>query len=509
MAEKKVDIVLEALFRDRDNAFAKAKRSQLEMVREQKSAMAETERAEKDSLEKRLENLKDYYRRRIEMARTEEAKLRAIASMENGGAQLTKRIEAEQTIQRRVQDVRQKALFRETDQFLAARGQAEKRAAEQAARREMGGGGSSPYRLQREADRINAEMRGASFGGRGAANELAQVVKVTAAVKLGIDAVKIGTQIWKGDWEAVGESVKSLPLGLGAAAQSLEEIILLTTGWGAEIEKNNKRIAEGEKNVERIQKEIAASDRLNAMLSNLRIENLANPFEQELARAKAEMEEALAEVERIRKAGGDKSGERSAEAIARIKEENRQREQEIHSRWAAHAQAEDDAVVAARERREKEAKDREKEIRTQRLREASIASQIRQMQLRSLGEDLDAELEAIRSSFAERIELAKTESEKFLLEQQRALEEEAAIAGDRKRRSRQNDRGVEAVRLSDRFLGYTSRQETPAERAQVETARSTKLLLETAKRQEQSTREMARAIDRLGAGGSASDVVEL
>lgn len=550
MAEKKVDIVLEALFRDRDNAFAKAKRSQLELVREQRTAQAEmvsqqrtalreAEDAERDSLDKRLTNLQRYYSRRIQLVRShlyeernKEAELfaevekarteplrREEARLEKNRAKhvdhLQKRVAAEREAAEKIQQIRQQALSRETDQFLAARFKADAKADEAAARRaserqireSTGGAGSSRFRLQREADRINASIREQQFGG-GAANEIAGVFRGIAKIRLALDGVKLVTKLWKGDLEGAAEDVQELPYGIGAVAKSVKEIMMEWSGANEEIAKHNKAIAELEERGKRIEKATVASDQLNAMLRNLRLENIEDPFEQEMERARRARDEALAEVERIRKEGGDKTGERSAEARARIQREFRQEEEDIRHRQAVAKDAEEQAIADAKERREKERKDAEKSLRDQGRREAQIESEIRQMQLRALGKDLDAQLEAIRSHFAERIAEAKTDRERLLLEQQQALAEEEAAGGANQRPGRSN-RGVEALQLSERFLGLRSGGMSEGDKAQIETARTSKDILATARQQAQATNRVAQAVERLTTSGTQPQIVSL
>jgi hypothetical protein len=551
MAEKKVDIVLEALFRDRDNAFAKAKRSSLELVREQRTAqqelvsqqrtaLAEAEQAERDSLEQRLKNSQAYFARRIQLVRSslyaennKEAELfrevekartapmereesRLLKNRAKHQEHLEKRVAAERDAAAQIQKIRQEALFRESDQFLETRSRADgaasslaaRRASERQIRESTGGGGSSRFRLQQEADKINASIRGEEFGGLlGAAGQLSKLIKYVVYIRAGIEGVRLASRLWKGDLEGVAQAIQELPFGIGSAARELVEVMSELSGYAADIEKQTKAIAELEKRGERIQAQTAASDQLNALLKQLRVEN-ADPFEQEIARAQQARDEALAEVERIRKEGGDQSGERTKEARDRIQQEFRQQEEDIRHRQAVAKDAEEGAIYEAKALREKEARDRETELRDQGRREAAIESEIRQMQLRAMGQDMDAQLEAIRSAYAERIAAAQTDRERLLLEQQQSLEEDAARGGSPQQRGGKGGRansGVAALQLSERFLGLgvgTASRESKAELATVETAKTSKDLLA-------ATKQVVKALERLGTGGSQPQIVSL
>lgn len=456
MARKQVDILLNSMFDDR--GFLKAHKSFEDLVRAQKkasadlvtadaSAAAQAEKADIASLNRRLDHYQKHYARKLEIARRAAPLFAEVESSRLDGLQrsardpVLKQIASQQQSELMLLRTRAQALGRETDQFLAAKARQQQAAS-------LGGGGRSAYALQVKADQINAQLAG---GGIGGADELARIFKIGATTRFGIDALKLGTQLWKGDLEKASEVVQELPFGIGKAAKSVKELMLEWSGANAEIDKHNKAVTELERRGALIQTATSASDQLNAMLAALRVQNITDPFEQEMARARAARDEALKAVDRIAATGGDVTGERSAEARRRIQAEFRQQEDDIRHRQAvakdAEEKAQDDGVKRVAEQRMEAA-----------ARLAELDDQIRAKELESLGQHLDAQLLMLRRSYEKRIEEAGSAEEKERLARLRALDEAALLAGNQAAPSplRRASATVEGIQLSARFRGLAA-----------------------------------------------------
>lgn len=499
MAKKQVDILLNSVFDER--GFTKAHKSFADLVRAQRRATielgqseaqvsAQAEKADIASLNRRLDAYQKHYARKLDVARRaaplfadiEQGRLNAEQSKLRGPV-LTQ-IAAQQA--RDTADLRRKsqALGGESDVFLAAR------ARQEAARATpLGGGGRSQYALTREADRINAGLQGQTIGDMGG---VARLFKIGAAAQLTIEAVRLGTHLWNGDLEKAADAVQELPFGIGRAASSIKEIMMEWSGANAEIAIHNKAIAELEERGKRIQAQTSASNQLNAMLVGLRVENIADPFQQELARAKLARDNALAEVDRIQASGGDITGERSAEARRRIQTEFRQQEEDIEHRRAK-----------AKDAEEKVDDDFNKGKLAERMAAAAkladLDDQIRAKELESMGRHLDAQLLMLRRSYDERIAATESVEEKERLIRLRGLDEAALLAGNQAGPIRRASATVEAVEVSNRFRGLaaTARSnEEPAAKLQ----RTADAALQETRKQTNELRDISRALRERGRG---------
>lgn len=265
-------------------------------------------------------------------------------------------------------------------------------------------------------------------------------------VRIGIDAARIGMDLFRGDTEAAAETVKKLPFGLGPLAQGIEDILMDLTGIRTELD----RIKATEEAWKAQDKRL---DEINAALARMREIQAANTIEALDGIARVEAELARARDKRLADLHAMGQLTPFLERMAAA---------EAAKVWARYYKDLDALRAEHRAKREEEARQQAETLR-------ELDSEIRQKTLAAQGRELEAELERIREHYRRRLDLAKDAAERERLLRLRQLDEDEA-----RRRQMERDAsaaqsgvgeassipasrgGIAAVQVGEGFLGLAA-----------------------------------------------------
>lgn len=236
------------------------------------------------------------------------------------------------------------------------------------------------------------------------------MVAQVSKLEIGMKAVSVATDIWRGELEKVPEQLRQLPLGLGQVSGALEQIILKWTGWGAEIDEANRKLVEAQ----RREQELAAVRRAGESSRSL-TQQLQRELELEIApegsrkeiTERHRFEQQMQQIAAVEKASLQHNAAEQQRAVAR----------QIHEQKLAEIRAEqekklrDEQQKAAQELAQRqqaiecEAAEKRKEILT---RELSLRQEIEVKSLELAGRGAEARVLAAEHETRERIAQAKS-----------------------------------------------------------------------------------------------------
>ncbi len=226
------------------------------------------------------------------------------------------------------------------------------------------------------------------------------------------------SQALKRDWEGAAATIKTLPLGIGAAARATDTWLRHVTGLDkvlADIEKRTDAAASHFKDsAAAFARSVADIERVNSRAINDLMLGAAQGFEQQREQVRQQLEAMLADV--VRAADG-----RVTPLIA----ETMDNLQRLYKQKIDAINAEEDAALA-------------EQARSAAKRLAEVDSQIRQTQLQIEGRGLDARLEQIRHHYQQQIDAAREANDAELADRLKMLRDLAMEEAGREKTVQEN-----------------------------------------------------------------------
>ena len=279
--------------------------------------------------------------------------------------------------------------------------------------------------------RLNAAAGKFKANAQGSTDALAKVFAYMSTIEGAARGVEAVSSVIQGDLEGAAEAVKRLPLGVGAAATALEDMLATVTGIKAEMKELaefQKWQAEQEKKLnETLKTQAQWRERIDDLAAKATLSALSGN-DRKRAEARRERDELIAEIEEFARntQGVSLTGELVTDAKLAAERQYQAALAEIDREYAEKRQR--DAEQAAKEDarlREQQVREAQREA-DQRARmeseRASLAAQVRASALRALDRDLEAELVLMEDSYRRRMALVADAETRMLLEKQRAFD---------------------------------------------------------------------------------------
>ncbi len=239
------------------------------------------------------------------------------------------------------------------------------------------------------------------------------MVAQVSKLEIGMKAVSVATDIWRGELEKVPEQLRQLPLGLGQVSGAIEQIILKWTGWGAEIDEANKKLAEAQRRERELASVRRAGESSRSLTQQLRRELELTSTPEGSRREVAErhrFQQQMQQIAAVEKASLQHNAAEQQRAVARQIHEQKLAEIRAQEEKKLHHEQEKAAQELAKRQQAiaREAAERRKEMLA---RELALRQEIEVKTLELAGRGAEARVRAAENETRARIAQAQSLTE--------------------------------------------------------------------------------------------------